>query len=802
MQRSCKNLLLCAVSGWLSGGCDHAEGLADGGADSSTGTTDTSAGQDAESVVREDAPDAADLPFVPFQAIVKFRADADRDRVAHVARVETLLADISLARFEVDRSINTAAVDPVAATWAHIEELRARDDVEYAHPNWLFDLALTPTDLHYKLQWHYPAIKLPEAWNLTTGAPTVRIAILDTGRSGHPDLAGKWVPGVEYDAEAEDGDAITHPDDEWRHGVAVASIAGGSTNDGYTAGVCWKCRLLNVDVSQGDVPNLAAMIRGIRWSLVNGARVINMSLEHKNYACTSQNMAGLKEALDEALAQGVTVVAAAGNEAKDAKNTSPASCPGVIAVAATDQNGKLAAYSNHTSVTLAAPGGGGGTFAEMSGDGLDCASDPKSYFGSTKYGVVAAWSTRPSFGAKQHCARYLSGTSLAAPHVSGVVGLMLTRNPKLTPAQVQQILTDTVQKPNSCGKCGAGLINAYEAVKQAAPLPADAPPFADFTIKCTGLQCSFDAATSTDNSKIVAYDWVLPGEQFRTGKLVSAYMPGYSGTKVARLRVTDDRGQASERQLSITLNQPVVNPVFGQYHNPLRPSNRIDLFETVDAALVLTWYTFDTEGYPIWYTSGAGHRNGARWTQPLYQSTWNHANWEADTEEVGSVSLDFSNSTDVWFSWVLNQRPGGERYSHLFGGQGRSGAWFMPSEPGWGISVQESGQKLEVAVGFYELRPNKVREATWMRSDRVNVGGNLTIPLQSFMGPGLCPSCGGAQAVVVDAGYGPSTITLKIADGAANSGSASTNIVGKNEHGAWVPRWKRDLQTINILTKP
>lgn len=217
---------------------------------------------------------------------------------------------------------------------------------------------------------------------------------------------------------------------------------------------------------------------------------------------------------------------------------------------------------------------------------------------------------------------------------------------------------------------------------------------------------------------------------------------------------------------------------------------------------MLTWYTFDTQGHPIWYTSGAGHRIGARWTQPLYQSTWNHANWEADTKEVGSVSLDFSSSTNMWFSWVLNQRPGGEHYSHLFGGQGRSGAWFMPSEPGWGISVQESGQKLEVAVGFYELRPNHVREATWMRSDPVNVGGNLAIPLKYFRGPGLCPSCGGAQAVVVDAGYGPSAMTLKIADGAANFGSAATNIVVKDSYGAWVPRWKRDLQTINILTKP
>ena len=147
---------------------------------------------------------AALPPFVPFEAIVKFRAAAPatfRANLAAGARIEELTADTSLVRFDVDSSAGLAAKDPIAATWAQIDDLRASGDVEYAHPNWLLTPSLTPNDKYYAHQWHYPKVNLPAAWDLTTGSPTVRLAILDTGRTQHGDLAGKWVPRVEYDAD-------------------------------------------------------------------------------------------------------------------------------------------------------------------------------------------------------------------------------------------------------------------------------------------------------------------------------------------------------------------------------------------------------------------------------------------------------------------------------------------------------------------------------------------------------------------------------------------------------------------------
>lgn len=200
-----------------------------------------------EDVLPEGAADRDDLPFVPYEAIVQFRGPGGaRDGLTARAQIEGITADMSLVRFTAEAGGRRAADDEIAATWALIEELRARGDVAYAQPNWLFAPSFVPNDAQYAAQWHYPQVNLPAAWDLTTGASTVRIAVIDTGRTSHPDLAARWLSGVEYDASNEDGDAASTS--TWNHGVAVASVAGGATNNGaHAAGVCGGCTLLNVN---------------------------------------------------------------------------------------------------------------------------------------------------------------------------------------------------------------------------------------------------------------------------------------------------------------------------------------------------------------------------------------------------------------------------------------------------------------------------------------------------------------------------------------------------------------------------
>jgi hypothetical protein len=346
--------------------------------------------------------------------------------------------------------------------------------------------------------------------------------------------------------------------------------------------------------------------------------------------------------------------------------------------------------------------------------------------------------------------------------------------------------------PGCAGQCGAGLLNARAAVEQAAPLPvADALPVPRITASCSALTCTLSGSTSSDDRGIIAYQWTLPGEQRATGVSTSVFVPGYR-SHVVRLRVTDTSGQSSEIAQLVTPTQPFVAPLAGAYYNPQRSGAGLDLFYTSNGQLLVGWYTYDTGGVPVWYTSGVAPLQGARWNAPLYRSTWNGAS--ATTTSVGTISLDFSTGNELWISWVLNGVPGGERYTYLGGGQGRAGAWYMPSQPGWGIQVQEMGTTLVATVTFYHLG-----QPRWMQGV-VSSGSNVTIPLRSYRGAGLCPSCGGLTAAVVDEQWAQSSMSLQIANGSSTTGSASTDI--------WLfasfpfPVWARPLQTIELLTAP
>jgi len=171
----------------------------------------------------------------------------------------------------------------------------------------------------------------------------------------------------------------------------------------------------------------------------NKARVLNLSLGGSG-ACdtTTQN------AINSARSRGAVVVVSAGNSNADAINSNPANCAGVITVAATNRSGGKASYSNYgTSVTIAAPGGdtGAGILSTLNSGTTTPASDSYAYY---------------------------MGTSMAAPHVSGVVALMLSANPNLTPDDVAAKLKSTARAfPAACSGCGAGIVNAAAAVNAA-----------------------------------------------------------------------------------------------------------------------------------------------------------------------------------------------------------------------------------------------------------------------------------------------------------------------------------------------
>ena len=306
--------------------------------------------------------------------------------------------------------------------------------------------SITPNDPYFSQQWglsntNGTGIDAPRAWTVTTGAPTV-VAVLDTGVDfASPDLSGQlWTnPNLAADAATYPGDVNgwnfvsnnANVQDDNGHGSHVSGIIAASGNNGTgVTGVDWGARLMEVKVldsnGNGTTDEAAS---GIYFAVAHGATVINASWGGGTYSQTLYN------AINYAGQHGVVFVTAAGNNGTNTDTTPsyPGSyrLPNEIVVAATDQNGNLASFSDFgaTTVDIAAPG-------------------------------VNIWSTVPG-GYAQY-----SGTSMATPYVTGVVALIQGLAPSASPAQViNQVLSTAKPLPGLAGLVvTGGIVDAANAV--------------------------------------------------------------------------------------------------------------------------------------------------------------------------------------------------------------------------------------------------------------------------------------------------------------------------------------------------
>jgi serine protease len=350
-----------------------------------------------------------------------------------------------------------------ATTWAAAERLSGHERLKWATVNRFSRMTAVPNDDFYAYQWHYGAMNLEAAWDISTGDPDVTVAVVDTGiLTDHPDLAPRYAGGADLIAESsisnDGGGRDNDPSDPGDnscgqgchsyHGSHVAgTVAAATNNASNVAGVSWASRLLAARVlGQGGQGLNFDIIAAIFWALgenVDGvntnptpADVINLSLGGPG------NDPGQDEAVQAAIDSGAIVIVAAGNEDVDASAYTPANSPGSIVVGALGNGGASrpykAPYSNHGDIiTVSAPGGDLG--ADNDGDG-----QPD--------GILSTMGADVDFQ---------EGTSMAAPHVSGLAVLMKSLDRSVTQEEARQLLVSNANGDVVCPSgCGAGLVDA------------------------------------------------------------------------------------------------------------------------------------------------------------------------------------------------------------------------------------------------------------------------------------------------------------------------------------------------------
>lgn len=328
----------------------------------------------------------AGAPYASGELLVSLKGDVGGSKVDGLLRSanankKEILPDVNAVLISLPKVRNVRAQQAREDALERIKQNLAQNpSVESVDYNYLRQPNYIPNDRLFDQQWNFKKPRFPQAWSKVDGRKGIKVAVVDSGiDAGHPDIRGKI--SAQRDFANGDGRA----EDRVGHGTHVAgTIAARTNNRRGVAGGCPQCSLLVAKVfGQGGAYD-SDIAKGINWSANRHAKAINLSLGGPGKSAI------LKRAVDRAWNKGSVVVAAAGNESTS-RPSYPAAYGKVIAVAATTRSDRRASFSNYGSwVDVAAPG-------------------------------VQIASTVPGGYANY------SGTSMAAPHVSALTGLLADR---------------------------------------------------------------------------------------------------------------------------------------------------------------------------------------------------------------------------------------------------------------------------------------------------------------------------------------------------------------------------------------
>ncbi|MGI8496421.1 MAG: S8 family serine peptidase, partial [Gemmatimonadaceae bacterium] len=402
-----------------------------------------------------------------------------------------------------------------------VATLRSHPDIAFIEPDQIVHLSGTQSGATWGIdRIDQPDLPLNGIYNYGPTGSGVSAYIIDTGiRTTHVEFGGR-ASGV-YTA-INDGNGTN---DCNGHGTHVAGTVGGNTYGVAKQVKLYAARVLDCSGS-GLVSGIVA---AVDWITANrqGPSVANMSLG--GVASSS-----LDQTVENASASGITFAVAAGNSTfgSDACGVSPARTPSALTVAASTSSDARASYSNWGScVDLFAPGSS----------------------------ITSAWNGSDTQ------TNTISGTSMATPHVTGAAALYLQGNPAASAAQVAQALKANATPNRITDPVGSPNLLLYTGFLINAP-PPDQPPVARFTGSCSGLTCTFDGRSSTDDGGITAYDWSLGKYPNGTasGPVVTVTYP-HGGQRTVTLTVTDGAGQMnSMTQVFTVQDQPPPPPPVDQ----------------------------------------------------------------------------------------------------------------------------------------------------------------------------------------------------------------------------------------------
>ncbi len=432
---------------------------------------------------------------------------------------------------------------------ALMRQIAANPNVEYVEIDKLNKPVFTPNDTRFGEQFGFGTgaggTYATQAWDVTSGAGSV-VAVLDTGITNHSDLNANILPGYDFiidtavaadgngrDSDPSDpGDAYGGYPSSW-HGTHVAGTVAAVTNNAKgVAGMAYSAKVVPVRVLgkgggyDSDIADAVIWASGGSVSGVpanaNPAEAINLSLGGQG-TCGS----AMQSAINGAVGRGTTLAIAAGNSNANTSGFSPANCNNVIAVGSVTSTGARSSFSNYGAI-------------------VDVAAPGSSILSTLNSGTAGP-------GAESYAS--YSGTSMATPHVAGVIALIqsVSATPK-TPAEVETIIKNTARAfPSTPSQpIGTGILQAKAAVDAAGGGGGNVAPVANFTSSVSGLTVSFTDTSSDSDGSIASRSW-----NFGDGTSSTATNPSKTyaaaGTYTVTLTVTDDDGATNTKSSQVTV---------------------------------------------------------------------------------------------------------------------------------------------------------------------------------------------------------------------------------------------------------